>query len=106
MGQRFSDRHEVTAEKINTINGLKRHLCSQAVSVDKKGNPKNIYPENCAGCEVGCAYGKKLINILESQGYDFSRFKPEKAPNYIREVGYFKNTLTLRDSIRGRRKGY
>ena len=61
MGQRFSDRHEVTAER---------------------------------------------INILESQGYDFSRFKPEKAPNYIREVGYFKNTLTLRDSIRGRRKGY
>lgn len=70
-GRRDWEGHEKTADKINTLDLLRPHLCDAAYST-KKRREKDLHPEWCAACESPCCYGQRLIELMREQGKEYS----------------------------------
>lgn len=101
--------HENPAENIRTVNGLKRHLCDVALYPEEGNRNRSIHPEVCAGCVSQCRYGQKLLALLAEQGKIYTvpeRPSTGEEDEVRRIMAVHQNTLTLRDTLRHRRKGY
>ena len=51
-------------QKIGTVKGLRKYLCSDAVPRGHNGPPR---VSKCRNCISQCAYGKRLIELMEER---------------------------------------
>lgn len=86
------DSHELEPQLIQTVDSLKRHLCADAV---RRGR---VVPDSCRECESGCAYGKRLFELL---GLQQPSWEQPKLKEFMRQE---KAAPTLRKRLQWRRK--
>ena len=92
--------HEIPPEQLFTIQGLRSHLCTVAY------HGRELHPEECAKCR-SCGYGKRLLQLLEREGEDYSHIKPIKdddLPTIRALLTANDYHLTLKQIVRQRKK--
>ena len=65
MGEKYA-YHIPLPEECAGIEKLYEHLCDAPVARGHRGNVSGVYPEVCATCVISCKYGKKLLEIWET----------------------------------------
>lgn len=50
--------HELPADKIKTLQGVRIHLCDLAYHSGK------IWPDKCENCISSCKYGMKMLELM------------------------------------------
>ena len=51
------------AANVKTTSAIKRYLCSLAMDWETK----ELFPEMCQTCVVGCKYGARLLELLKEE---------------------------------------
>ena len=69
-----------SAMDINTVTGLYPYLCTNAALPDKRINDKA-----CANCESQCAYGRRLLRLMEAKPMVIITSKLELAKSYLEQ---------------------
>lgn len=70
-GRGDRDGHERTADRIDSLDLLRPHLCDAAFTT-KKRREKDLRPERCAACDSSCCYGQRLMELMRERGIDYS----------------------------------
>lgn len=74
----------VEAQKINTLKNLRPYLCSIAVPHGHRGMPK---VRECKNCQSQCAYGRRLIELVDIQIKSAAQAKTEIKARKSEESG-------------------
>lgn len=63
MGEKYH-YHNPLPDECETVERLYDCLCSLAVHTGRNDRVIDVYPDFCATCAIGCAYGRRLVEIL------------------------------------------